>query len=131
MALDRDKKQVKTITSNPAHGLWARIIDDDKAEQVADRLMQPDMFSGWGIRTMSKSSINYNPMSYHNGSVWPHDNAIIIRGLKKYGFNQEAARVATRSVRRRPALRLLPSAGALLRFHQALDQPAGELPGRL
>jgi glycogen debranching enzyme len=95
MALDRDKKQVKTIGSNPAHGLWARIIDDDKAAQVADRLMQPDMFSGWGIRTMSKASINYNPMSYHNGSVWPHDNAIIIRGLKKYGFNQEAARVAS------------------------------------
>ncbi|MHB1326197.1 MAG: amylo-alpha-1,6-glucosidase [Thermoleophilia bacterium] len=95
MALDHDKKPVKTITSNPAHGLWARIIDEDKAPQVAERLMQPDMFSGWGIRTMSKSSINYNPMSYHNGSVWPHDNAIIIRGLKKYGFNQEAARVAT------------------------------------
>jgi len=95
LALDGDHKPVKTVTSNPAHGLWARIIDDDKAAQVAERLMQPDMFSGWGIRTMSKSSINYNPMSYHNGSVWPHDNALIIRGLKKYGFTEAAEKVAT------------------------------------
>lgn len=95
MALDGEKEQVKTVTSNPAHGLWARIIDDEKAAQTVDRLMQPDMFSGWGIRTMSKSSINYNPMSYHNGSVWPHDNAIIIRGLKKYGFDEAANKVST------------------------------------
>ncbi|MHB1149481.1 MAG: amylo-alpha-1,6-glucosidase [Thermoleophilia bacterium] len=95
MALDHDKKPVRTITSNPAHGLWAGIVDEDKARLMADRLLQPDMFSGWGIRTMSKSSINYNPMSYHNGSVWPHDNALIIRGLKKYGFNKEAGKVAT------------------------------------
>lgn len=95
LALDRDKKPVKTVTSNPGHGLWAGIIDEEKAPRVAERLLQPDMFSGWGLRTMSKSSINYNPMSYHNGSVWPHDNAIIIRGLKKYGFNREAEKVAT------------------------------------
>lgn len=95
IALDRDKKPVKTITSNPGHGLWAGIIDDEKAALVAERLLQPDMFSGWGLRTMSKASINYNPMSYHNGSVWPHDNAIIIRGLKRYGFNREAEAVAT------------------------------------
>ena len=95
MALDRDKQPVRTVTSNPAHGLWARIIDDDKAVQMVERLMQPDMFSGWGIRTLSKSSINYNPMSYHNGSVWPHDNAIIIRGLKKYGYHREANAVGT------------------------------------
>ncbi len=95
MALDRDKNQVRTITSNPAHGLWARIINDSKAGQVAERLLMPDMFSGWGIRTMSKSSLNYNPMSYHNGSVWPHDNAIIIRGLKKYGFAEAANKISS------------------------------------
>ncbi|MBE0428846.1 MAG: amylo-alpha-1,6-glucosidase [Thermoleophilia bacterium] len=95
LALDGDKNPVRTVTSNPAHGLWARIVDEEKASVLAGRLMQPDMFSGWGIRTMSKSSINYNPMSYHNGSVWPHDNSLIIRGLKKYGFNEEAERVAT------------------------------------
>ena len=95
LALDHDKKPVKTVTSNPGHGLWTGIIDEEKARLVSERLLQPDMFSGWGLRTMSKSSINYNPMSYHNGSVWPHDNAIIIRGLKKYGFNKEAEKVAT------------------------------------
>ncbi len=95
MALDKDKQQVRTITSNPAHGFWTGIIDDDKSGRVAGRLLMPDMFSGWGIRTMSKASLNYNPMSYHNGSVWPHDNAIIIRGLKKYGFTEAANRISS------------------------------------
>jgi len=95
MALDGDKRQVRTVTSNPAHGLYCDIIDEDRAEDVARRLLQPDMFSGWGIRTMSKSAAGYNPMSYHNGSVWPHDNALIAAGLKRYGFARAANRVAT------------------------------------
>ncbi len=85
MALDGDKKQVRTITSNPGQVLWTGILDESKAKKVVKRLVQPDMFSGWGIRTMSKSSFNFNPMSYHNGTIWPHDNSIIIRGLKRYG----------------------------------------------
>ena len=84
-----------TVTSNPAHGLYCGIIDDDKAEHVGRRLLQPDMFSGWGIRTMSKGAVAYNPMSYHNGSVWPHDNAFIAAGLKRYGFAKATNRVAT------------------------------------
>ena len=95
MALDGDKRQVRTVTSNPAHGLYCDIIDEHRAEDVARRLLQPDMFSGWGIRTMSKSAAGYNPMSYHNGSVWPHDNALIAAGLKRYGFARAANRVAT------------------------------------
>jgi len=95
MALDGDKRQVRTVTSNPAHGLYCDIIDEERAEDVARRLLQPDMFSGWGIRTMSKSAAGYNPMSYHNGSVWPHDNALIAAGLKRYGFARAANRVAT------------------------------------
>jgi len=95
LALDGDKKQVKTITSNPGQALWSGIVDEDKAEKVIKRLLAPDMFSGWGIRTVSKQARNYNPMSYHNGSVWPHDNAIIIRGLKRYGFEEQAEIVAT------------------------------------
>jgi len=95
MALDGDKRQVRTVTSNPAHGLYCDIIDDERAEDLARRLLQPDMFSGWGIRTMSKSAAGYNPMSYHNGSVWPHDNAFIAAGLKRYGFSRAANRVAT------------------------------------
>src|SRR5205807_3444408 len=59
------------------------------------RLLQPDMFSGWGIRTMSKSAVAYNPMSYHNGTVWPHDNALIAAGLKRYGYHKQTNRIAT------------------------------------
>jgi glycogen debranching enzyme len=95
MALDGDKRQVRTIVSNPGHGLYCDAIDPEKAVHVARRLLQPDMFSGWGIRTMSKSASAYNPMSYHNGSVWPHDNALIAAGLKRYGFLKATNRVAT------------------------------------
>ncbi|MFB3737880.1 MAG: glycogen debranching N-terminal domain-containing protein [Candidatus Velamenicoccus archaeovorus] len=94
-ALDADKRQVRTIVSNPGHGLYCDILDEDKAAAVAKRLLAPDMFSGWGIRTMSKSAAAYNPMSYHNGSVWPHDNALIAAGLKRYGFARSTNRVAT------------------------------------
>ena len=95
LALDGLKAQVRSVTSNPAHCLYCGIVDDDKAALVAERLMAPDMFSGWGIRTLSSSSPAYNPMSYHNGSVWPHDNAIAAAGLKRYGFEAATARIAT------------------------------------
>ncbi|HSJ51238.1 MAG TPA: amylo-alpha-1,6-glucosidase, partial [Actinomycetota bacterium] len=94
-ALDRDKQQVRTVTSNPGHGLYCGIVDDAKAAPLTKRLLSPDMFSGWGIRTMSKAAAAYNPMSYHNGSVWPHDNALIAAGLKRYGFARSTNRVAT------------------------------------
>jgi glycogen debranching enzyme len=95
LALDGRKAQVRSVTSNPAHCLYCGIVDDDKARLVAERLMAPDMFSGWGIRTLSSSSPAYNPMSYHNGSVWPHDNAIAAAGLKRYGFDAATDRIAT------------------------------------
>lgn len=95
LALDGAKRQVKSITSNPGHCLYCEVIDADKAASVADRLMAPDMFSGWGIRTLSQDSPAYNPMSYHNGSVWPHDNAIIAAGLKRYGFVEATEKIAT------------------------------------
>jgi glycogen debranching enzyme len=94
-ALDADKRQVRTVMSNPGHGLYCGIVDEDKAITLAKRLLAPDMFSGWGIRTMSKAAAAYNPMSYHNGSVWPHDNALIAAGLKRYGFARSTNRVAT------------------------------------
>jgi glycogen debranching enzyme len=94
-ALDRDKRQVRTVVSNPGHALYCDIADPEKARAVAKRLLAPDMFSGWGVRTMSKSAAAYNPMSYHNGSVWPHDNALIAAGLKRYGFVRSTNRVAT------------------------------------
>jgi glycogen debranching enzyme len=94
-ALDADKRPVRSVTSNPGHALYCDIVDDAHAHDVARRLLAPDMFSGWGIRTMSKSANAYNPMSYHNGSVWPHDNAIIAAGLKRYGYARATNRVAT------------------------------------
>lgn len=95
LALDRDKRPVRSITSNPGHCLWAEICDPDKAWKVADRLLAPDMFSGWGIRTLSQDSPNYNPMSYHNGSVWPHDTAWIAMGLRRIGRTPEAIALVT------------------------------------
>lgn len=95
LALDGDKKQVKSVTSNPGHCLYCDIVDPDKAAPLAERLMADDMFSGWGIRTLSSESPAYNPMSYHNGSVWPHDNAIIAAGLKRYGFTEATEAIAT------------------------------------
>jgi len=94
-ALDGEKRPVRTIMSNPGHGLYCGIVDEDKATPLAKRLLAPDMFSGWGIRTLSKAAAAYNPMSYHNGSVWPHDNALIAAGLKRYGFARSTNRVAT------------------------------------
>lgn len=90
-ALDGDKKQVETIASNPGHLLWSGIASEEHAARVVTRLLQPDMWSGWGIRTLSSSNPAYNPFSYQNGSVWPHDNGIIAMGFKRYGFAKEAA----------------------------------------
>jgi glycogen debranching enzyme len=93
-ALDGDKKPVKTIASNAGHLLWSGIVRPDRAERVVRRLLEPDMWSGWGIRTLSETNPAYNPFSYQNGSVWPHDNGIIAMGFKRFGFAKEAAMVA-------------------------------------
>ncbi|MGH7046984.1 MAG: amylo-alpha-1,6-glucosidase [Stellaceae bacterium] len=92
--LDGDKRPVLTVASNPGHCLWSRIVPPERAVRVARRLLQPDMWSGWGIRTLSRGHPSYNPLSYQNGSVWPHDNGIIALGFKQYGLAQEAAQVA-------------------------------------
>jgi len=93
-ALDGDKRQVKTIASNPGHLLWSGIVSRERAARVVARLLEPDMWSGWGIRTLSSDNPAYNPYSYQNGSVWPHDNGIIARGFKNYGYAKEAAMIA-------------------------------------
>jgi len=94
VALDRDKNPVDALASNMGHCLWTGIVDEDKAAQVAKRLMSPEMFTGWGVRTLATGMDRYNPVSYHNGSVWPHDNAIIAGGLLRYGFVKEAQQIA-------------------------------------
>ena len=95
IALDGKKRQVDACASNMGHCLWLGIVDEDKAPLVAERLMSPEMFSGWGVRTLASDMGAYNPASYHNGSVWPHDNAIIAAGLMRYGFVEEAQRIST------------------------------------
>src|SRR5947209_2317694 len=93
MGLDADKVPIDALASNMGHCLWTGIVDEDKAHLVAAELMSTDMFSGWGIRTLSQSMVGYNPISYHNGSVWPHDNALCAAGLMRYGFVEEAHQV--------------------------------------
>jgi glycogen debranching enzyme len=90
MALDADKRPVDALASNMGHCLWTGIVDEDRAPLVARRLASPELFSGWGIRTMASSMAAYNPASYHCGSVWPHDTAIGVAGLMRYGFVEEA-----------------------------------------
>jgi glycogen debranching enzyme len=95
LALDGVKQQVPTVTSNAGHLLWSRVPGQQQADRLAERLLRPDMFSGWGIRTLSASHPVFNPMSYHDGSVWPHDNALVALGLGLYGRRVEAGQVLT------------------------------------
>ena len=94
LGLDGDKKPITSVSSNPGHLLWLRVVDADRARRVATRLLAPDMWSGWGIRTMSAAHVAYNPFSYQVGSVWPHDNAFAAAGFRAYGLNNEAHQVA-------------------------------------
>jgi glycogen debranching enzyme len=95
VALDGEKRQVDSVTSNPGHCLWAGIVDEDLAPRVAASLVAPGLWSGWGIRTLESANAGYNPVSYHCGSVWPHDNALAIAGLARYGLYDQARRVAS------------------------------------
>jgi len=107
-ALDGDKKKVLTVVSNPGHCLWSGIVPPERAAKVVQRLMAPDMWSGWGIRTLSSKHRAFNPYNYQTGSVWPHDNALIAIGFKRYGFGSEAARIA----------RAISAAGSHFLFNQ-------------
>ena len=114
-ALDGNKKRVLTSVSNVGHCLWSGIVRPDRARAVVERLLAPDMFSGWGIRTLSARHAAYNPYSYQNGSVWPHDNGFIALGFKRYGFAAEAARVA----------RAVSGAASFFALHQVPELYAG------
>jgi glycogen debranching enzyme len=92
--LDGDKKKVLSVASNVGHCLFSGIVRQDRAKRVVERLMQPDMWSGWGIRTLSALNPAFNPYNYQTGSVWPHDNGIIALGFKRYGVGAEAAAIA-------------------------------------
>ncbi len=94
LALDGDKNKVLTVASNAGHCLFSGIVPAARAQKVKDRLMASDMWTGWGIRTLSSIHPAFNPYNYQTGSVWPHDNAIIALGFKRYGFGAEAAQIA-------------------------------------
>lgn len=94
VGLDADRRPIDSLTSNMGHLLWAGAADPTKAVAVAERLLSPEMFTGYGIRTLASSMGSYNPVSYHNGSVWPHDTALAVAGLMKYGQRARAQRVA-------------------------------------
>jgi glycogen debranching enzyme len=114
-ALDGEKKPVMSVASNPGHCLWSGIVPPDRAKRVVERLLAPDMLTGWGIRTLSADHPAYNPFSYQNGSVWPHDNAIIAVGFRRYGFAAEAALLA----------RQISGAGSYFMQHQLPELYAG------
>lgn len=95
MALDGQKKPIEVISSNPGHLLFTRIISKERARAVTQRLMQPDMFSGWGWRTMSQDERVFNPLSYHRGSVWPHDNSLVAHGMALNEYREPALRGLT------------------------------------
>jgi glycogen debranching enzyme len=93
VGLDGDKRRIDSMTSNMGHLLWSGIVPRDRAAIVARQLMSEQMFSGWGIRTTSTVEHGYNPIGYHMGTVWPHDNSLIAQGLARYGFRDEANRI--------------------------------------
>lgn len=93
IALDGQKRPVRAVASNMGHLLFAGVLPPDEAARCVERLLQRDLDAGWGIRTLSKYHPRYNPMSYHNGSIWPHDNSLIAYGMKRYGFDESANRV--------------------------------------
>jgi glycogen debranching enzyme len=95
LALDRDKRPVRSIASNPGHALAAGLVPRERARQVADRLLAPDLFSGWGIRTLSSKHPSYNPLAYHLGTVWPVENATFAVGFKRYGLDDHLDRLVT------------------------------------
>lgn len=108
LALDGRKRPIPTVTSNAGHLLWSRVPGPEHAAKLATRLLAPDLFSGWGIRTLGAAHPVFNPMSYHNGSVWPHDNGIIVLGLALNGHARQAF----------PVVRALYEAAALAEFHR-------------
>jgi glycogen debranching enzyme len=116
LALDGEKRKVDSLTSNIGHLLWSGIADDEKAQACVRHLMGDELFSGWGIRTMGTKEGSYNPIGYHVGTVWPHDTSFVAWGLRRYGYRDEAAHLAT----------AMFEAAAL--FHHRLPEAFGGYP---
>src|SRR5205807_521879 len=130
LALDREGAPCRVISSNPGHLLWTHIVSDSRAQIVTRRLMQDDMFTGWGLRTLASGERLYNPMSYHNGSVWPHDTALAAARLAHVDRGARAAREQVAPGRARlpgPRQRRRRAAGA--RRRRRARRPALEMGG--
>jgi glycogen debranching enzyme len=95
LGLDHEKRQIDSLCSNIGHLLWSGIVDETRAAAVAEQLMSDTLNSGWGVRTMSDRDRGFNPIGYHTGTVWPHDNSLLTAGLVRYGFRQYANRIAS------------------------------------
>lgn len=95
LALDGNKRQVDSLTSNIGHLLWSGILDDNEAAATAERLLDEQLYSGWGFRTLGTHESGYNPLGYHTGTVWPHENSLIAAGLARYGHHNEARTIAS------------------------------------
>jgi glycogen debranching enzyme len=103
LALDGGKRQVDSLTSNIGHLLWSGILDDDEAAVISERLLDEQLFSGWGVRTLGTHEVGYNPLGYHTGTVWPHENSLIAAGLGRYGHHEAARTIASAILAAAPA----------------------------
>jgi glycogen debranching enzyme len=102
LALDGDKRQVDSLTSNIGHLLWSGILDEGEAASTAAHLLGEELYSGWGVRTLGRGESGYNPLGYHTGTVWPHENSLIVAGLARYGYHELARTVAASILRAAP-----------------------------
>ena len=131
LALDGDKQPCAVRTSNAGQLLFTGIVREDRARMVAADLMRPHFFTGWGIRTVARGEARYNPMSYHDGSIWPHDNALIALGLARYGLEAFGRACVQGPVRRRDLHGSAPAARTVLRFSAREAARPDAVPGRL
>ena len=129
LALDRDKQRVNALCSNLGHLLWSGIVPQPRVEAIVDALMRHEVWSGWGMRTMSKSDAPYSPLSYHNGTVWPHDTAIAAWGLARYGQWEHVRRIAHALLEAAQHFGLVV-AGGLCRLRSVGDSLPDPLPDR-
>jgi glycogen debranching enzyme len=95
LALDGEKRQIDSLTSNIGHLLWSGLLDEHEAASTAERLLDDELYSGWGVRTLGARETGYNPLGYHTGTVWPHDNSLIAAGLARYGHREAASTIAS------------------------------------
>ena len=129
LALDGEKHQVDSLTSNIGHLLWSGLLDADVAAKTCERLLEPQLYSGWGVRTLGSSEAGYNPLGYHTGTVWPHENSLIVAGLARYGPGRRRTRWRPRFCC--SALLRASAARGIRRLPRATDLGAGRIPHRL